>query len=197
MLRIVACLHALYTPAGRAAMGPAATALEMAPQERALYLRRGPAGKPAVRVRRRRPRRRAASRQPVPWAPPSAFLGPQSAVPRCARLPACPPAPLPFVGPTRAACPCLPVLQPADAPDGETWDDGYSSVGGASPAALRAWLRHMREFTYQVGVGLSRLAGPAGWRAWAGCRAALLAGSLGCLLDGWMDGKREMACGRG
>ncbi|EFN51722.1 hypothetical protein CHLNCDRAFT_139890 [Chlorella variabilis] len=87
MLRIVACLHALYTPAGRAAMGPAATALEMAPQERALYLRRGPAGKPAVR--------------------------------------------------------------PADAPDGETWDDGYSSVGGASPAALRAWLRHMREFTYQ------------------------------------------------
>lgn len=37
---------------------------------------------------------------------------------------------------------------------GESGDDGYVSVGGASPASLRAWLRHMREFTYQVGGDL-------------------------------------------
>lgn len=42
---------------------------------------------------------------------------------------------------------------PAQPPDeaGETGDDGYASVGGTSAASLRAWLRHMREFTYQVG----------------------------------------------
>lgn len=41
-------------------------------------------------------------------------------------------------------------LQPAVDSSGETGDDGYASVGGTTPAALRAWLRHMREFTYQV-----------------------------------------------
>jgi hypothetical protein len=46
-----------------------------------------------------------------------------------------------------------PPLQAADA-SGETGDDGYASVGGTTPAALRAWLRHMREFTYQVGSAL-------------------------------------------
>jgi hypothetical protein len=91
MLRVLACLHALYSPAGRAALGPVSAALDMAPQERALYLRRGPPGKAAFRA--------------------------------------------------------------ADA-SGETGDDGYASVGGTTPAALRAWLRHMREFTYQVGSAL-------------------------------------------
>ena len=32
MLRIVACIHALYTPAGRQALAPIGAALEMAPQ---------------------------------------------------------------------------------------------------------------------------------------------------------------------
>ncbi|KAL4423234.1 hypothetical protein ABPG77_000026 [Micractinium sp. CCAP 211/92] len=91
MLRIVASIHALYTPAGRQALAPVASALEMAPQERALYLRRGPIGKAAAK--------------------------------------------------------------PAEDGSGETGDDGYASVGGTSPASLRAWLRHMREFTYQT-VGL-------------------------------------------
>lgn len=48
--------------------------------------------------------------------------------------------------------PCSPLvcMQPAEDGGGETGDDGYASVGGTTPAALRAWLRHMREFTYQV-----------------------------------------------
>ena len=50
MLRIVACVHALYSPAGRAALAPVGAALDMAPQERALYLRRGPVGKAAAKV---------------------------------------------------------------------------------------------------------------------------------------------------
>jgi len=50
MLRVVACIHALYTPAGRQALAPVAAALDMAPQERALYLRRGPVGKAAAKV---------------------------------------------------------------------------------------------------------------------------------------------------
>lgn len=91
MLRIVASIHALYTPAGRQALAPVVSALEMAPQERALYLRRGPPGKAATK--------------------------------------------------------------PAEDGSGETGDDGYASVGGTTPASLRAWLRHMREFTYQT-VGL-------------------------------------------
>lgn len=32
MLRIVACIHALYTPAGRQALAPIGAALDMAPQ---------------------------------------------------------------------------------------------------------------------------------------------------------------------
>ncbi|PRW59064.1 HASTY 1-like isoform X1 isoform B [Chlorella sorokiniana] len=91
MLRIVACIHALYTPAGRQALAPIGSALEMAPQERALYLRRGPVGKAAAK--------------------------------------------------------------PPEDGSGETGDDGYASVGGTTAASLRAWLRHMREFTYQT-VGL-------------------------------------------
>lgn len=50
MLHIVANIHALYTPAGREALGPVVAALELAPQERALYLRRGPVGKAAAKV---------------------------------------------------------------------------------------------------------------------------------------------------
>lgn len=50
MMRLVACIHALYTPAGRQALAPIGAALEMAPQERALYLRRGPPGKAAAKV---------------------------------------------------------------------------------------------------------------------------------------------------
>ena len=53
-------------------------------------------------------------------------------------------------------CPALPppaAQQPPEDGSGETGDDGYASVGGTSPASMRAWLRHMREFTYQVGVG--------------------------------------------
>lgn len=45
----------------------------------------------------------------------------------------------------------LPQTQPPEDGSGETGDDGYASVGGTSAASLRAWLRHMREFTYQVG----------------------------------------------
>ncbi|PSC73686.1 HASTY 1 [Micractinium conductrix] len=97
MLHIVANIHALYTPAGREALGPVVAALELAPQERALYLRRGPVGKAAAK--------------------------------------------------------------PAEDGGGETGDDGYASVGGTTPAALRAWLRHMREFTYQT-VGLLPIACP-------------------------------------
>lgn len=52
MLRVTACLHACYSPAGRAALAPIAAALEMSPQERTLYLRKGPSGKPAARVSR-------------------------------------------------------------------------------------------------------------------------------------------------
>jgi hypothetical protein len=50
MLRVVSCLHALYTPAGRQALAPLAAALEMAPQERALYLRRQPGTKASSKV---------------------------------------------------------------------------------------------------------------------------------------------------
>ena len=50
MLRVVSCLHALYTPAGRQALAPVAAALEMAPQERALYLRRQPGTKASAKV---------------------------------------------------------------------------------------------------------------------------------------------------
>lgn len=50
MLRMVACVHALYSSAGRAALAPIVAALDMAPQERALYLRRGPIGKAAAKV---------------------------------------------------------------------------------------------------------------------------------------------------
>ena len=50
MLRISACLHALYTPAGRKMLAPVGAALEMAPQERALYLRRQPATKATFKV---------------------------------------------------------------------------------------------------------------------------------------------------
>ena len=50
MLRVVSCLHAFYTPAGRQALAPVAAALEMSPQERALYLRRQPASKATSKV---------------------------------------------------------------------------------------------------------------------------------------------------
>ncbi|KAK2078011.1 hypothetical protein QBZ16_003879 [Prototheca wickerhamii] len=48
LLRALACVQACWTPEGRAALGSAAGALEMAPAERALYLRRGPHRKKAV-----------------------------------------------------------------------------------------------------------------------------------------------------
>lgn len=64
MLRIVASIHALYTPAGRQALAPVASALEMAPQERALYLRRGPIGKAAAKVRPLRARKHARALAP-------------------------------------------------------------------------------------------------------------------------------------
>ncbi len=43
-----------------------------------------------------------------------------------------------------------PTQQPPEDGSGETGDDGYASVGGTTAASMRAWLRHMREFTYQV-----------------------------------------------
>ncbi len=43
LLQLVSCLNAVHTAAGRDALGAAANAVEMSPQERALYLRRGPA----------------------------------------------------------------------------------------------------------------------------------------------------------
>ena len=52
MMRVVACLHAYYTPAGRQAMAAVAAALDLSPQERALYLRKGPLPKAgAAKVR--------------------------------------------------------------------------------------------------------------------------------------------------
>ena len=45
LLKLVMCLNAVHTPAGRDALGAAAGAVEISPQERALYLKRGPPGK--------------------------------------------------------------------------------------------------------------------------------------------------------
>lgn len=44
LLRIVACMNAVHSPAGRAALGAAAAAIDLSPQERALYLKRGAPG---------------------------------------------------------------------------------------------------------------------------------------------------------
>lgn len=46
--------------------------------------------------------------------------------------------------------------QPPEDGSGETGDDGYASVGGTTAASMRAWLRHMREFTYQVRDSVSQ-----------------------------------------
>ncbi|KAG7667885.1 hypothetical protein Ndes2526B_g01708 [Nannochloris sp. 'desiccata'] len=100
LLQLISCLNAVHTAAGRDALGAAANAVEMSPQERALYLRRGP----------------AAARRVVAAA--VAAAGSQVAG-----------------------------SQPAAAPDaGDTGD--YASVGGTTIGSLRAWLRHLREFSY-------------------------------------------------
>jgi exportin-5 len=99
LLQLVSCLNAIHTAAGRDALGAAANAVEMSPQERALYLRRGP----------------SAARRVLPAAGGAATPGSQA--------------------------------QPATQPDaGDTGD--YASVGGITIGSLRAWLRHLREFSY-------------------------------------------------
>uniref|UniRef100_A0A1D1ZT05 Uncharacterized protein n=1 Tax=Auxenochlorella protothecoides TaxID=3075 RepID=A0A1D1ZT05_AUXPR len=45
ILRTLACIQAVWSPEGRAELAPVAAALEMAPAEKALYLRKGPAGR--------------------------------------------------------------------------------------------------------------------------------------------------------
>ena len=101
LLQLVSCLNALHTAAGRDALGAAANAVEMSPQERALYLRRGPTAA----------RRYVAA---AVAAASSQVAGSQSAA--------------------------------AASDAGDTGD--YASVGGTTIGSLRAWLRHLREFSY-------------------------------------------------
>jgi exportin-5 len=95
LLRLVANMNAAHSPAGRAALGAAAPALEMSPQERASYVRAGPAGR---------------------------------------RAPAAPGA------------------------DDDSGD--YATVGGTTLSSLRAWMRHIREFTHHT-IGMLPAAVPA------------------------------------
>lgn len=115
LLQLLSCLNALHTAAGRAALGAAAHAVEMSPQERAVYLRRGP----------------AAARRFVAAA--VAAAGSQAAGSQATG--------------SQAAGSQAAGSQPAAAPDaGDTGD--YASVGGTTIGSLRAWLRHLREFSY-------------------------------------------------
>ncbi|GAB4816646.1 hypothetical protein N2152v2_003692 [Parachlorella kessleri] len=45
MLRIITCIHAVYTSAGRQMLAPVAPVLEMSPMEKALYLKKGAPGR--------------------------------------------------------------------------------------------------------------------------------------------------------
>jgi exportin-5 len=110
LLQLISNLNAVHTTAGRGALGAAANAVEMSPQERALYLRRGPAA----------PRRVVAAA--VAGAAAAAAAGGSQQI---------------------AGAPIQPT---AGADAGDTGD--YASVGGTTLGSLRAWLRHLREFSY-------------------------------------------------